>query len=71
MPKTLADASVLVINGLEGWMARSRNASGFEEHVKTRQKDVEHGTTHSIIDPAMPRRASPMAGFMCRTFATL
>jgi zinc/manganese transport system substrate-binding protein len=59
--KTLADASVLVINGLglEGWMSRLEKSSGFKgtlvtatKGIKTRQmEDVEHGTTHSIIDP--------------------
>jgi zinc/manganese transport system substrate-binding protein len=59
--KTLADAAILVVNGLgfEGWMSRLEKSSGFKgtvvtatKGVKTRQmEEEEHGTTHKIIDP--------------------
>jgi zinc/manganese transport system substrate-binding protein len=59
--RTLADAPVLVVNGLglEGWMSRLEKSSGFKgtvvtatKGVKTRQmEDEEHGTSRKITDP--------------------
>jgi zinc/manganese transport system substrate-binding protein len=59
--KTLADAPVLVINGLglEGWMSRLEKSSGFKgavvtatKGIKTRQmEEEEHGATRKITDP--------------------
>jgi zinc/manganese transport system substrate-binding protein len=59
--KTLADAPILVVNGLglEGWMSRLQKSSGFKgavvtatKGIKTRQmEEEEHGTTRKITDP--------------------
>jgi len=59
--KTLADAAVLVVNGLglEGWMSRLEKSSGFKgtlvtatKGIKTRQmEEEEHGATRKITDP--------------------
>jgi zinc/manganese transport system substrate-binding protein len=59
--RTLADAPILVVNGLglEGWMSRLEKSSGFKgtvvtatKGVKTRQmEDEEHGTSRRITDP--------------------
>ena len=59
--KTLADARILVVNGLglEGWMTRLQKSSGFKGKVvtattgiKTRQMEEEdHGKTRKITDP--------------------
>jgi zinc/manganese transport system substrate-binding protein len=57
--RTLADAPILVVNGLglEGWMSRLEKSSGFKgtvvtatRGVKTRQME-EEGTTRRITDP--------------------
>ena len=59
--KTLADAAILVVNGLglEGWMSRLEKSSGFKgtlvtatKGIKTRQmEEEEHGATRKITDP--------------------
>jgi len=59
--RTLAAAPILVVNGLglEGWMSRLEESSGFKgtvvtatTGVKTRQmEEEEHGSTRKITDP--------------------
>jgi zinc/manganese transport system substrate-binding protein len=56
--RTLADAPILVVNGLglEGWMSRLEKSSGFKGTVVTATKGVktrqmEEDITHKITDP--------------------